>query len=100
MELPGDNGGYFDTSERINSKKNTWRGVQGTRYIWHGEWSDAEILYNGEELNSSELEDYMWEEYKIECEENGKTPSEKEYDNLPSQWFKEKLDDYMFYISY
>jgi hypothetical protein len=84
-----------DGNAYTNSKEK-WHGVEGTTFISHGEWSDPEVWYDGEELNANSLEDYMWEEYKYECEETGKTPSETEYDKLPTEWFAEKLDDYMF----
>lgn len=96
MEFPSENGGFFDSSERINSKNNTWRGVEGTKFIYHGEWSDPEVLYNDEKLNYNDLENNLWAEYEYECEEMDKKPSEEEYDNLPTKWFKEKLDNYMF----
>jgi hypothetical protein len=73
-----------------------WHDVEGTTFISHGEWSDPEVLYDGEELNYWGLEDYAWENYKNECEEMGKEPYGEEFENLPSQWFKEILDDYMY----
>lgn len=84
-----------DGKAHTNSKEK-WRGVEGTTFIYHGEWSDPEVWYDGEELNYNHLEDNVWAEYEYECKEMGKTPSEEEYDRLPTQWFKEKLDDYMF----
>ena len=89
--------GHYDDGTPFTNSKDAWHGVQGTTFISHGEWSDPEVWYDGEEINGSELEDYCWEEYKYECEEEGKTPSEQEYDTLPTEWFKEKLDDYMFF---
>ncbi|MBR4983228.1 MAG: hypothetical protein IKY94_11785 [Lachnospiraceae bacterium] len=77
-------------------KIETWRGVEGTTFFQHGEWSAPEVLYDNELLNGTLLEDYMWEGYKYECEEMGKTPSETEYDKLPTEWFANRLDDYMF----
>lgn len=88
--------GKNDDGTPFTNSKDTWRGVKGTTFISHGEWSDPEVWYDGEELNANSLEDYMWEEYKYECEEMGKMPSESEYDKLPTEWFAEKLDDYMF----
>lgn len=85
-----------DDGTIFTNSKNTWRGVKGTTFIWHGEWSDPEVLYDGEELNASQLEDYAWDVYKTECRENGKTPNEREFDNLPTKWFKDVIDDYMF----
>jgi hypothetical protein len=88
--------GHYDDGTPFTNSKDTWHGVPGTTFISHGEWSDPEVWYDNEEINASELEDYMWAEYQYECQERGKKPSEQEYDNLPMEWFKEKLDDYMF----
>lgn len=87
--------GHDDDGNVFTNSKDTWRGVPGTTFVWHGEWSDPEVFYDGEELNGSELEDYMWAEYTYECEDEGKKPTEQEYDNLPSDWFAEKLDDFV-----
>lgn len=78
------------------NSKDKWHGVEGTTYISHGEWADSEVWYDGEELNGTNLEDNAWEKYCIDCEEEGKKPSEQEYDNLPSEWFQDYLDyDYI-----
>ena len=88
---------YWKDEEGVHTNSNeTWHGVEGTVFIWHGEWSDPEVLYDGEELNGSDLEDYAWAVYETECEEEGKKPTEEEYDNLPTEWFENTLDDYMF----
>lgn len=42
-----------------------WYGIEGVGFISHGEWSDPEIEYNGIVINSSIIEDTMWE-YFIE----------------------------------
>lgn len=42
----------------------TWRGVEGTRYIWHGCWSDPEIYYDGYLFNYWDVEDALSEEDK------------------------------------
>lgn len=84
-----------DGIAHTNSKEK-WHGVEGTTFIYHGEWSDPEVWYDGEELNYNHLEDNVWAEYEYECKEMGNKPSEEEYNRLPTQWFKDKLDDYMF----
>lgn len=89
--------GHYDDGTPFTNSKDMWHGVPGTTFIYHGEWSDPEVWYDNEEINGSELEEYMWEEYKIECQEEGKSASEQEYDNLPMEWFQEKLNDYMYF---
>lgn len=88
--------GTYDDGSRWTNSKDMWRGVEGTTYIWHGEWSDPEVWYDGEELNGNQLDEFAWDVYKTECEENDKEVDENEFDNLPSEWFKNILDDFMF----
>lgn len=51
--------------------RETWRGVPGTRFIWHGEWADPEIEYKGHTINANEVEDFFYTTYKEEMEEYG-----------------------------
>ena len=51
--------------------RETWRGVPGTRFIWHGEWADPEIEYKGHLINANDVDDYFYEVYKEEMEEYG-----------------------------
>lgn len=39
-----------------------WCGVEGTRYIWHGEWADPEIYYDGYLFNYWDVMDGLSEE--------------------------------------
>lgn len=83
-----------DNGEAHTNSTDMWRGVKGTAYVWHGEWADPEVLYDGKEINCVDLEDNAWAFYKDECEGDGKQPSEQEFDNLPSEWFKDYLDNW------
>lgn len=83
-----------DNGEAHTNSTDTWRGVDGTTYVWHGEWADPEVLYDGKEINCVDLEDNAWAFYKDECEGDGKQPSEQEFDSLPSEWFKDYLDNW------
>ncbi len=38
-----------------------WRGVPGVEMIWHGEWSDPELEYEGTRRNYWDVEDAMYE---------------------------------------
>ena len=38
-----------------------WRGVPGVEMIWHGEWSDPELEYEGNRRNYWDVEDAMYE---------------------------------------
>ena len=67
------------------NSKSTYRGVPGSVYIWHGEWSDPEVLWDGVSLNANDIEDGLWYSYKDDCEERGETPTEQGYED----WLKE-----------
>ena len=83
--------------EAKETEGKTWYGVKGTKWIWHGNYADAEVEYDGESINANELEDYAWDRYRQECKEKGVDPSEEEFDwRLPVSWFKKTLDDFMF----
>lgn len=74
---------------------NTYRGVPNSLFIWHGEWSDPEIYYDGEYLNANDFEEYLWGEYKAECESCGESPNEQAFDNLSPNFVKYYLDEYL-----
>ena len=63
-------------------KKNNpdlYRNIKGTRYIWHGEWSDPEIEYKGKRINATIVEDTMWERFNEACNEDNETPTEDKF---------------------
>ena len=48
-----------------------WYGIENVGFIYHGDWADPEIEYTGRRINSTIVEDTMWERYREECEEQG-----------------------------
>lgn len=56
-----------------------WYGIEGVGFIWHGSWSDPEIEYKGKRINSTIVEDTMWERFKEDCEEDGEMPTEDKF---------------------
>lgn len=46
-----------------------WYGIEDIGFIWHGEWADPEIEYDGMVVNSFDIENTMWERWLYE--ENG-----------------------------
>ena len=38
-----------------------WYGIPNIGFVWHNEWSDPEIEYNGKRINATIIEDSMWE---------------------------------------
>ena len=57
-----------------------WYGIKDIGFIWHGAWSDPEIEYKGRVLNSTIVEDTMWERYCEDCELDGTTPNDDEFE--------------------
>lgn len=39
-------------------------GIYGIQFIWHGEWSDPELIWHGKSFNYYDVENYLWELYK------------------------------------
>lgn len=69
----------------------TYRGVSGSIFIWHGEWSDPEVLWKGISLNVNDIEDGLWYSYKDGCIENNIKPTEDDFEN----WLKIMGTDYI-----
>lgn len=57
-----------------------WYGIKDVGFIWRGSWSDPEIEYKGKRINSTIVEDTMWERFRENCEEDGITPDEDEFE--------------------
>ena len=62
-------------------------GIENTQYIWHGEWSDPEILYKGVSIGSWDIDDGMYNMYTEDIDE-GLYPDGYDYDN----WVSENKD--------
>lgn len=61
------------------TKKKYFYGIRGIQFIWHGEWSDPELIWHKQSFNYFDLEDPLWSMYNEECEENGTHPSEDDF---------------------
>ena len=79
-----------DGNTHTNSKQ-TYRGVPGSIYIWHGEWADPEVLWDGVELNANDVEESLWYSYKDECKEMGENPTENGFES----WLEEMGTEYI-----
>lgn len=89
--------GHNEDGTPFTNSKETWRGVKGTTFISHGEWSDPEIWYKGKELNANDIEDGLWSWYQEECSENGEQPTEQGYEQwMETQDLAGYLDDVLF----
>lgn len=47
-------------------KKSYFYGIYGIRFIWHGEWSDPEIIWHGKSFNYYDLENTLYSYYQEE----------------------------------
>lgn len=55
-----DDGEVHGTENRKGGENN-WRGVPGVHMIWHGEWNDPELEYDGSVANYYDVESTMYE---------------------------------------
>lgn len=51
----------YEDLETGKHQDKMWRGVPGVEMIWHGEWSDPELEYEGNRRNYWDVEDAMYE---------------------------------------
>ena len=54
-------------------------GIRGIRFIWHGAWSDPELIWHRQSFNYYDLEDTLWSYYRDECDEKEKQVSEDDF---------------------
>lgn len=88
--------GHDEDGKVFTNSKETYRGVPGSVFIWHGEWSDPEILYKDHELNAVDVEEGMWNTFQEYCndEEDKKDFKEatghdlEQNDNCYEEWLK------------
>lgn len=71
-----------------------WYGIPNIGFIYHNDWADPEIEYDGEILNSHIVEDSMWSIYTEDCEETGKKSNTDEF----AIYMKEHADDVYYLI--
>ena len=80
----------LNESKRIKKKlikesANSWMGCQRIKMIWHGEWSDPELEYNGSVANYWDVENWCAEA----CREEGVNPNDK---NAFANWIRQNED--------
>ena len=73
------------------NSKDTYRGVPGSTYIYHGEWADPEVLWKGVEINANDVEDSLWESYKDDCRDRREKPTDDGFD----EWLDEMGTSYI-----
>jgi hypothetical protein len=56
--------------------KKWFYGIYGIQFIWHGEWSDPELIWHEKSFNYYDLENTLWSIYQEEFSEG----SENDFD--------------------
>ena len=49
--------------------KKYFYGIYGIKFVWHGEWSDPEIIWHNKSFNYYDLETPLYETYLEEIQE-------------------------------
>lgn len=80
-----------DDGSITTNAKETYRGVKGSVFIDHGDWSDADIYWKGELLNVNKVEDGLWFEYERECRKKGNEATEDDFE----RWLEERGPSYI-----
>ena len=78
----------------VPKKYPDWYGIPNIGFIYHNDWTDPEIEYEGEILNSYIVEDSMWSIYTEDCEETGKEPNIDEF----ADYMKDNTDEVYYLI--
>lgn len=89
----------IDSDDNIfTNSKETYRNVPGTTYIYHGEWSDPEVIYKGKELNANDIEDYLWSDFKDETGSDDESMFDEWVENQGIDYLKSVLDDMVSFM--
>lgn len=75
-----------DEGNPHTNSKDLYRGVEGAIFVYHGDWSDPEILYKGHSINYWDAEDSLWNNYKEYCEENNIQPTEDDFEEYVNKY--------------
>lgn len=55
----------LDDKPMDDSRKNEdWFGIKGAKFIYHGDWADPEVQYDGISLNYFDVENILLDEYR------------------------------------
>lgn len=46
-------------------------GIKGVKFIYHGDWSDPEIIYKDRTFNEYDVEDMLWDEFQAMTNNTG-----------------------------
>lgn len=78
-------------------KSDNWMGVPGAKFIYHGDWADPEIVYNGFSINYYDVEQGFIDVYR---EEHPEDKNDEGFDDWLRQqgstWIQGCLDDSVY----
>lgn len=57
-----------------------WMGIRGFRLVWHGEWSDPEVIWHNYAMNINYIEQPMWKNFEEACKEDGIEENEDNFE--------------------
>ena len=86
--VPGGLITYFDyeIKESVCEVHNKdWFGIKGAKYIYHGDWADPEIQYDGMSLNYFDVEEFLLDEYREEHPEDKNDKGFDDWMKMPEQ---------------
>ena len=66
-----------------------WYGIEGIGFIWRGSWSDPGLEYNGKVINSTIVEDTMWDRFTHDDDGNYIERNEKDFNT----YMKDNADE-------
>ena len=52
-------------------------GIRGFHFVYHGDWTDPELVWHGHAMNIHSVEDPLWELYAERCRETATKTSEE-----------------------
>lgn len=78
-------------AKRINEKR-TFRGLPEIEFIWHGAYSDPELIYKGESFNYWDVEDALYDMCKDDLEYEGEDINKASDDKFFDKWLLDNED--------
>lgn len=72
-----------------NKPKDLYCGVPDVEFVYHGDWADPELIYQGKSYDYYDIEDPMWEAY------NEDFPAPKDYNSDEYKEWEDRFDDYV-----
>lgn len=64
--------------------KQCFYGIRGIQIIFHGSWSDPELIWRGRSFNYYDVKTPLWGAFGEDCSDAGRAPDE----NIFPAWVK------------